>query len=293
MKETTSTLPRRELGRQLREAREGMGMSLEQAAEVMEMSPSSLQRLETGQVTRIRVVVVRELCEIYGLNDELTAALVGLAMQTADESWWHEFGDVIPSSFSVYVVLEAAATTLVSYQPDVVPGLLQTAEYARALIRSAFPESTPPEQEHRAQLKVRRQALITRRRSPITLNVILHECVLRRMVGGPRVMSKQLMALADASTRPNVTIRVIPFSAGMPTGDQIGPFVILDFAKNRRGISTEPTTVYAETYTGDFYSEKASIVQRYRQAYAVLERAALDEINSRTLLRRVAKECTL
>lgn len=290
MKETTSTLPRRELGRQLREAREGMGMSLEQAAEVMEMSPSSLQRLETGQNSRISVVVVRELCEMYGLDERLTDALVALAQETAGELWLREFEDVIRPRFSVFVRLESAAQMLMTYESDLVPGLLQTADYARALVRAAFPHETPDEQERRVQLKIRRQALCRRRRKPLTVNVILHEAVLWRVVGSRKTMAAQLKHIADLSTGPNISLRIVPFSAGAPLGGQIGPFVILEFGEDRRGKPTEPTTVFTENYTGELYSQKARTIERYRQAFAALQLVALSEIDSRALLRRIAKE---
>ncbi|MFE3441964.1 helix-turn-helix domain-containing protein [Nocardia sp. NPDC059180] len=290
MKESNSTLPLRELGRQLRDAREGMGMSIEQAAGVMEMSASALQRLEMGQNSRVSLVVVRELCEMYGLEERLTVALLALACESADEVWLREFEDVIRPRFSVFVRLESAAQMLMTYESDLVPGLLQTADYARALVRAAFPNETPDEQERRVQLKIRRQALCRRRRKPLTLNVILHEAVLWRVVGSRKAMITQLKHIADLSTGPNVSLRVVPFSAGAPLGGQIGPFVILEFSKDRRGKPIEPTTVFTENYTGELYSEKDRTIERYRQAFAALQHVALSEIDSRALLRRLAKE---
>ncbi|WP_280479972.1 helix-turn-helix domain-containing protein [Nocardia cyriacigeorgica] len=292
MKETNSTLPRRELGRQLREAREGMGMSLEQAAELVDLSPSSLQRLETGQNSRVSVVVVRELCDAYGLDQRLTAALIGLAQETAGEQWLQEYGDPIPSNFSVFVRVEAAAKTLFTYEPNLVPGLLQTPAYARALVRAAFPDDPIDEQERMVGRKVRRQALVTRRRNPLELNVVIGEAALRAVVGGPKIMAAQLKHIADLSTRPNITVRVVPFSAGAPLGQQIGPFVILEFGTNRRGHTVEPTTVYAENYSGALYSAKVRMIDRYRRAFSSLQELALSEIDTRTLLRRIAKELT-
>jgi hypothetical protein len=110
------------------------------------------------------------------------------------------------------------------------------------------------------------------------------------MIGGPTVMAAQLKHLADMSTMPNVSIRILPFSSGMPTGELIGTFTILEFPTDNRGEPIEPTIVYAENYTGDMYSEKVGIVQRYRQAYQRIEEAALDEVSSRALLRKFARE---
>ncbi|WP_328399528.1 helix-turn-helix domain-containing protein [Nocardia sp. NBC_00403] len=286
----SSTLPRRQLGRYLKEGRDAMGMTLEDAAQLMQWGKSTLQRLERGQSDRVRDVDVRELCRIYGLDDDRTAALVGLARQAAVKSWWHEFGDVIPANFSIYVGLEASAHRLTTYQPDLVPGLLQTADYTEVLARAANPDDTDSELDSRVRLKLQRQALITRGTKPVRLEVILHESVLRRVIGSPKIMAKQLRHLADAGTRPNVCVRVLPFAAGMPTGDQIGPFVVLDFGVDSQGKSVEPTIVYAENYTGDMYSEKVGTVQRYVQAYDIFQRTSLDESSSRILLRDAARE---
>ncbi|WP_327111716.1 helix-turn-helix domain-containing protein [Nocardia sp. NBC_01730] len=290
MPEGDSTLPRRQLGRYLREAREGAGMTLEEAAALMEWGKSSLQRIEKGQNQKIRLRDLDGLIEIYGINEDRAAGLKGLAQQAAEKSWWHEFGDVIPSNFSVYMGLESAARKLITYQPDLTPGLLQTEDYARVLVRSAFPDESDTEIDNRVQPRIRRQLLITRSIKPATMRIILHENVLRRVIGGPNVMAAQLRYLADASTRSNVSLRVLPFYAGMPTGDQIGPVVILDFGLDSQGKPVEPTVVYAEGFAGDMYSEKVGIVQRYTEAYERIERASLDEVNSRNLLRQAARE---
>ncbi len=265
-------------------------MTLEDASKLMQWGKSTLQRLERGQADRVREVDVRELCRIYGLTGDQTAALIGLAKQAAVKSWWHEFGDVIPANFSVYMGLEASAQTLTTYQPDLVPGLLQTEDYVRILARAANPDDSESELESRVQLKMQRQALVTRSRNPVHMEVILHEGVLRRVIGSPAIMAAQLRRLADRSGRPNISIRVLRFSAGMPTGDQIGPFVILDFGKDHQGKSVEPTIVYAENYTGDMYSEKVGIVHRYAQAFETIRQHALDEGSSRSLLRAIARE---
>jgi len=267
-----------------------MGMTLEDAARLMEWGKSSLQRIEKGQNQKIRIRDLDGLIEIYAIPDDKAAGLRGLAQQAAEKSWWHEFGDVIPANFSVYMGLESAAQRLASYQPDLVPGLLQTPDYIRTLLQTGHPEFTQAEVEGNIQLRVRRQHQITRATKPTALNVVLGETVLHRVIGGPRVMAVQLKHLADASTLPNIGIRILPFSAGMPSGDQIGPFVILEFGADSRGEPIEPTIVYAENFTGDMYSEKVGIVQRYAQAYGRIQQAALDESGSRNLLRGMARE---
>lgn len=285
-----STFPRRQLGRYLREGREGMGLTLIEAANLLQWGKSTLQRLERGQSDRVRVVDVRELCTIYGFDEPMTTAMVGLAQQAAVKSWWHEFGDLIPENFSIYMGLEASARELTTYQPDLVPGLLQTLDYARVLISDAHPEADDVEVKVRLRVRIRRQALITRGSRPTEMRIVLSESALRRMIGGRSVMAEQMRSLVDVSSRPNITLHVLPFSAGMPTGEQTGPFVILDSGTTSPGKSVEPTVVYAEGFTGDMYSEKPHIVGRYAAAFEKIRGSALNEFDSRSMLRRLAKE---
>ncbi|MBF6181944.1 helix-turn-helix domain-containing protein [Nocardia otitidiscaviarum] len=283
-----STLPRRQLGRALREAREGMGLSLEQAAKLMEWGKSTLGRLEKGQAERVRVREIDDLCQIYGLPDEQTGVLKTLATQASTRSWWYSFTDLIAAGFNTYLGLEAGAARLSFYQPLVVPGLLQTAEYARAMDRVYFPDDDDIESDRRIELRIRRQAVLARKRSPAVADVIVHENVLRTVVGSPKVMAAQLRRLADIGTTDNVSVRVLPFHAGLPLGVGMSPFVILDFASTARG-DVEPTVVFAENYTGGMYFEDVSDVARYRAAHRTLGAAALPVLPSRSLLRETAR----
>lgn len=256
----------------------------------MEWGASTLQRLEKGQADRIRTIDIQELCRIYGIPDELADGLKGLAQQAAVKSWWHAYGDLIPENFDVYVGLEASAQQLSSYHSELVLGLLQTADYARALHRLGYPDDSESELERRVQLRLQRQALITRKTSPATVAVVLHESVLRRVVGGVKVMAAQLRHLADLSTSDNVSVRILPFTAGIPLGDATGPFTVLEFGTDGKGLPVEPPVVYVEGFTGDLYLERPVDVRRYHRAHECLQRAALDIQNSRQLLRQVAKE---
>ncbi len=285
----SSTLPRRQLGRYLRDWRIQAGLTIAEAAKLMEWGASTLQRLEKGNADRIRTIDIQELCRIYGIPAEIAEGLKGLAQQAAVKSWWHSYGDLIPENFDVYVGLEASAQQLSCYQSELVPGLLQTADYARALNRLGYPEETVAEVDRRVQLRLQRQAMITRR-SPARIAMVLHESVLRRLVGGARVMAAQVRHLAEVSTRPNVGLRILPFTAGVPLGLSTGPFVILEFGTDGKGQPVEPPVVYVEGFTGDLYLERQGDVQRYRRARDGLERCALDVQDSRNLLRQVAKE---
>ncbi|MEV2225149.1 helix-turn-helix transcriptional regulator [Nocardia vinacea] len=290
MTDSGSTVPRRQLGRHLRDLRLQAGMSMPDAAQLIERGTTTLQRLETGQANRIRLLDIRELCAVYDAEEVVTAGLLGLAQQASGKCWWHEYGKLIPEDFDVYVGLEAAARRLTSYAPDVVLGLLQTPDYSRALLRSALPGISSAEIERRVEVKQRRQKILTRKRQPVEFNAVLLECALRRLVGGRRVMGAQLRHLADMSTLPNITLRVLPFSAGIPLGDPLGLFTIVDFGLDKNKKLIEPPVVYLENFTGDLYLESPSHVQRYDVAHEVIQRAALDETASRSLLRQLARE---
>ncbi|MGQ4598366.1 Scr1 family TA system antitoxin-like transcriptional regulator [Nocardia sp. R6R-6] len=288
MPEIESTVPRRQLGRYLRELRLQSGMTIAESAELIERGSSTLQRLEKGTADRIRVLDVEALCRIYGSDETTSAALIGLAKQAKVKSWWHEFGDLIPENFDVYMGLEAAARKFTSYHVELVPGLLQTSNYTRALVQVGVPDESAADHERRVQMRVQRQVLITRRTRPAIVDVVLHESVLRRVIGNSRVMAVQLRHLADLSTKPNITIRILPFSAGVPSGKLTGQFIVLDFGSDSK--TAEPRVVYAPSFIGDMYLEKENDVRRYDQAYDAIQQAALDAVSSRNLLRQVARE---
>ncbi|MGW1739484.1 helix-turn-helix domain-containing protein [Nocardia sp. NPDC001965] len=285
-----STLPRRQLGKHLRNGREAVGLTLADVGALMEWSISTVQRLEVGKTERIRLADVEALCRIYEFSAEFTEVLKGLARQATGKSWWHEYGDLIPEHFDVFVDLESSAQRLRTYEPEIIPGLVQTPGYTHSLMRVAYPDVGPAELERRVALRHGRQKRITRKARPVVVDIVLREAALRTVVGSKRVMAAQLRHLADLSTRENVSIRVLPFSAGFPLGVAIGPFVILEPGETGRRGSPEPTVVYVESFTGDLYLEKESAVRRYADANRTLLNAALDVVQSRDMLRRLAKE---
>ncbi|MFB8281867.1 helix-turn-helix domain-containing protein [Nocardia colli] len=285
-----STVPRRQLGRHLRELRSSVGLTIEAAAELMQWNFSMLQRIEKGQVEKVRDVDVRELCRIYEATSAEVDGLIGLARQANAPEWWHAYGDLIPEKFDVYVGLESYAKRLTIYQSELVPGLLQTARYVQALITANLPDERASEIERRVQLRTKRQSIVTRQVEPVQVDVVVDECVLRRVVGSRRTMAEQLKALADVSSRQNVALRVLPFEAGYPTGAQIGPFIILEFGTDAKGKPIEPSVVYMEGFTGALYVDKPSTVQEYGKAFRALQGMALDAQQSRARFRQLAKE---
>ena len=158
-----------------------------------------------------------------GAPADLTEALMGLARETKARGWWHAYGDVIPEGFDVYIGLEEAASQLSWYEPELVPGILQTAAYARTLIEAGNRGVDDEEISRRVHVRMARQPLIRRATAPLHLQVALNEGILRRPVGGPQVMAEQPDQLAEVSGLPNVSLRVAPFSAGGASWSDVGP----------------------------------------------------------------------
>ncbi|MBF6235590.1 helix-turn-helix domain-containing protein [Nocardia otitidiscaviarum] len=287
--EAGSTLPRRQLGRYLLEWRSRAGYTQAKAAQLLEIGATSLGRLEKGENSRIKSRDIQAACDLYGVPQDLTAALVGLARQANVKNWWHQYGDLIPKDFDVYVGLEAAAARIITYQPELVPGLLQIADYDRALAASR-PDDTDDERERRVQLKMQRQRIVTRKTQPVRLDVVVGEAALHRIAGSRSVMAAQLRHLADRSTDENVELRVLPFAAGFPGGISMPPFVVLEYGVSAPGEPVEPPVVFLEGVVGNMYVEEAGDVASFARSYDRIRDAALDSPNSRQMLRQLARE---
>ncbi|MGI5221710.1 helix-turn-helix domain-containing protein [Nocardia sp. CA-290969] len=289
MADIGSTLPRRQVGRYLRDLRQGAGLTIAELARRIERGATTVQRLETGAAERIRLWDIEAICRVCGADETTLEALKGLAQQGNGKSWWHQYGDLIPLDFDVYMGLEAGARKLTTFQ-ELVHGMLQTPDYARTLTRIVHPDEPDAEIARRVEMRGRRQIMLTKKSSPLPIDVILDESVLHRMIGSRRIMAAQLRHLADMGTRQNVDIRVLPFGAGVPLGDLTGPFTILDFPDPVGAAATEPSVVYAEGYIGDMYLEDPDVVERFRTAHAKMRRVALSPQDSRQLLREKARE---
>ncbi|MEV6336394.1 helix-turn-helix transcriptional regulator [Nocardia vinacea] len=287
----SSTLPRRQLGRFLRDRREATGFTIAEAAKLVDLSRAVLQRIETGQIQKVQRQDVQALCEVYDVGREDTRAAVDLATQARAKSWYHVYGGLFSTAFSMYVGLEAATRRLTTYHEQTIPGLLQTSDYARAII-AAFPGFTSPEDiDRRVEHRMKRQTLVTRRTNPVHMNVLLHVSVLYRVIGSPRIMAAQLRHLAEMSKRPNITLRIQPYSAGLTWGIPRGSFIILDFDRTATGEPVEPTVVFIEGGAAqDVYLEKPDEVRHYADLATAIENTCLGEVESRSLLRQVAKE---
>ena len=283
MVEATS-VPGRQLGRYLKAAREAAGMTSEAAAEAMEWSKAKLYRVEAGRNSIPKRHEVVALCSVYGVSGELSQVLCSLASEAKEgRGWWHAYGAVIPSWFELFVGLESLATRMRRYDPALIPGLLQTREYATAVL-AADPNVDVAQA---VEARMARQRLVTRGTPPAPLlEVMLDEAALRRPVSDRRAMSTQVRHLAEVSTMPNVTVRVLPLAVGPHRASVAGAFVLLNFPDD----SAEPSTVYAESLTGALYLDKPDEVTVYEEAWAVLEAHALDVSRSRELLTTIAEE---
>jgi transcriptional regulator with XRE-family HTH domain len=254
------TVRRMLVGAQLRRLRSEAGLSREQAGEAIRASEWKIHRLENGQVGFKERDVV-DLLELYGVTDQdEVAAFTTIALEANTPGWWFQYSDILPQWFRAYVDLESAATLIRSYEGQLVPGLLQTEDYMRAVIRGAHvgqaPEETQREVERRVRLRLTRQTLLSRPDAPV-LWAVVDEAALRRPVGGTEVMRAQLERLIDATKLPNVTLQVLPFGAGAHPA-MVGAFSILRFPDQEL-----PDAVYLEHLTSALYLNKREEVDRY------------------------------
>ncbi|MGP3922521.1 MULTISPECIES: helix-turn-helix domain-containing protein [unclassified Streptomyces] len=275
------TVRRRRLGQELRRLREVKGMTAEEVAERLLVSQSKISRLENGRRS-ISQRDVRDLCGVYEVEDHrIVDSLMQMAKDSRQQGWWHAFGDI---PYSVYIGLETDAASLRVYEPQMVPGLLQTRPYAEALITGALPEAASTEIDKRVQVRLRRQERIHAEESPLRLWAVLDESALRRVVGNRDVMREQLEALIELSQLPHVTVQVMPFSMGAHPGVN-GQYAILEFPD-----AADSSVVYLEGVTSDLYLEKANDVQSYSVMYEHLRAQALNANQTREFITEAAKE---
>ncbi len=264
------TVVRRQLGRRLRNLREKAGKTEREVEDAKLVSRTKLWRIESGKVP-VKVPDVRALCWFYGADAETTDALANLAVGTAGQGWWEDYGDVVPDWFKLYVGLEGVATRIQSYDGELVPGPLQTEDYTRAVYRAARPDDSEcrEEIERHVALRRQRQEALLRRDQPPTLQFVLGAGAVLRQVGGPEVMAAQVEQLRHFNRLDHVEITVIPLEAGAHAA-MLGAFSILEFSE-----SDDPDVVYFETQAGARYLEKYSEIQEYRRIFELIHRQAV------------------
>ena len=266
---------RRRLGAELRRLRTKAGLTLDEVAEQMTCSTSKISRLETGKGIP-KLPDVRELMRIYNVTFETEREmLLRLVRDGREHGWWEPLTEgVTPERFvmdapSRYPALETEAAAIRSFDIAVLNGLLQSREYARAMMRSLFARHSDPELDRLVELRLRRQDALFQDEQPLRLDVVLDEAVLRRMVGTPALMAAQLDVILKRAELTNVTVRVLPFDAGFHRA-HVGSFVLMEFPAG-----TGADMVYVEGHAGESYLENGVDVERYR--------AILDDVISRAL----------
>jgi transcriptional regulator with XRE-family HTH domain len=276
------TVRRKRLGIELRRLREQANLTCEDVGQRLECSGTRISRMETGRIS-VRPGDVRELLEVYGVTGAEADSLVQLARQARRKGWWHTYGRVLPTWFEAYIGLESEAIRLRDFQPLVMPGLLQTEDYARAVLRAAPHAGSGAEVDRQVALRMERQNILSQP-SPPDVCLVLSESVLRVQVGGPAVMRAQLRRLTDAAERPNITLQVLPSTAAVHV-QPISPFTMLEFRD-----AADPAVVYLEHLTGSLFLENEDEVRRYRVVFDHLRAEALGASQSAGLIGHVAAE---
>ncbi|MFD3928505.1 helix-turn-helix transcriptional regulator [Streptomyces sp. NPDC058614] len=271
------------LGRRLLDLRERAGLKREEAARVLRVAPATVRRMEMAEVS-LKIPYLQLLLKSYGVSDEEAEGFVLLAEEANKPGWWQRFHDILPGWFSMYVSLEGAAALIRQYEPHFVPGILQTEEYARGVLKAgAIGQTRPEDIERHVALRMQRQDLLTRADAP-RIWAVMDETALRRPIGGPDVMRAQIDKLLQATKLPNLTLQVIPFSSG-PHPGTYGPFVLFRFA-----VPELPDMVYSEYLTGAVYLDARSEVATHLEVMDRMAAQAATAHRTKEILRDLRKE---
>ena len=281
---SSPTVKRRRLAAELHACREQAGLTIEDVALELEWSAAKVSRIENARV-RVLPRDVKYLLRTYGVaeGDPAWDILTTLARESRQKGWWHAYGDTIGESFSTYVGLEADASTVRIYESEYVPGLLQTEEYAREVIRAGSPTVTADDVEKYVALRMARQRRLAESHRP-ELWAVVNEGALRRLTGGGGVMRAQLRCLLEQSHQPHVTLQLMPFGTGAHAG-MGGAFTILSFPE-----PADPEVVYVNYNTGSLFLEKPDEVTRFALIFNHLRAAALSVSETRNVISQLGEE---
>ncbi|MCA1221710.1 helix-turn-helix domain-containing protein [Streptomyces sp. 8L] len=261
------------LSRQLRGLRERSGVTREQAAKLLHVTVATIRRMESAEVA-LKIPYLQVLLPVYGVEESGVASFLEITEEANKPGWWQRFHDVLPGWFSGYVSLEEAAKTIRTYEPHFVPGVLQTEEYTREILRTGAVGQFDPERvERHVALRKQRQALLTKENPPAYW-AVLDETVLLRPVGSPRLMRDQIGRLLEMSELPNVTLQLAELASGHHPGTYTS-FVLFRF-----DVPEVPDVVYVEYLTGALYLDEAVEVAEHKEAMDRM--VALAESASRT-----------
>ena len=271
----------RQLAAEIRRLREVRMLTGEEAAIQLGWSASKVSRIETGR-SPVSPSDLRRLLDLYEVPANRRERLIGLARTADQRGWWDAYTDAVRESYSALIAVETSAESVLQYENAIVPGLLQTEAYAEEIVRSGLLANPLGVVSQWVEVRLNRQAALTRKEEPLRLATVLDEAVLRRQVGGTGVMREQLLHLADMGTRPNITLQVLPFSRGShPAID--GAFSIYLFPGE-----IEPGVVFLENMTSDVFIEQDTEVSRYRLVFDRLCEIALEPAQSIALITQIA-----
>jgi transcriptional regulator with XRE-family HTH domain len=271
------------LGRRLLDLRERAGLKREEAARILRVAPVTVRRMEMAEVA-LKIPYLQLLLKSYGVSDEEAEAFVQLAEGANKPGWWQRFHDILPGWFSMYVSLEGAATLIRQYEPHFVPGIMQTEEYARGVLRSgAIGQTSPEDIERHVALRMQRQDLLTCEGAP-RIWAVMDETALRRPVAGLQVMRDQIDRLLEVMKLPHVTLQVLEFSSG-PHPGTYGPFVLFRFA-----MSELPDMVYSEYLTGAVYLDARTEVATHLEVMDRMAAQAATAQRTKGILEDLRKE---
>jgi transcriptional regulator with XRE-family HTH domain len=270
---------RRQVAAELRRLRERHQRTVLDVATTLGWSESKLSRIETAH-TGVRRADLERLLDLYGVNGADRTSLTSIAAQSRQRAWWQTYGDALPMAYETYIQFEAEASAILTYEVQLVPGLLQTDEYARAVIQTDGVYDNEQVLGQRVAVRMARQAVLTRDPPP-RLHVILDEAVLRRPIGGEDVFQRQMWRLIEASRRPTVTLQVLPFSVGAHRALG-GSFTYLEFA------GSDQPLVYCEGMTGGVVRNRSNELESYLTSFEALVAVSLSEPESAELLSTLA-----
>ncbi|WP_049655485.1 helix-turn-helix transcriptional regulator [Kitasatospora sp. MY 5-36] len=279
------TVLRRRLGSELRRLRERTGRQAKSVADELGFSATKVSRIESGQTT-LKESDIRAMLELYGVSDEAELRqFISLTRRSTQRGWWHDYADTLPDWFQTYVGLEADAARIRSYETELIPGLFQTPEYSRAIFRASLVGQDGDIEgavDRRSQLRLQRQEVLHRTDPPV-IHAVLNEVALSRPIGGPGVMRDQILHLLKLVERPNLSVRVLPLSAGAHAAMSMS-FRILSFS------DVPGHLVYVEALTSSLYLEREADIARHEFVFDRLTEMAMSPQESATWMARLLKE---
>jgi transcriptional regulator with XRE-family HTH domain len=281
-KRQTATVRLRRLAAELRSLRQISGLTREEVVERTGINVATLYRIEHARV-RPQTRTLRTLLDLYGVDEEQQASLIALLREARQRGWLHAYQSELPEHYTTYIGFEGEAHSVWNYESLFVPGLLQTEDYARAVIRGVLPTASRDEVERHVEARMERQAVL-RNDNPLNLWTIVDEAALRRQVGGLSVMQAQLRYLMEVSELPHVTFQVIPFNVGAHPG-MPGSFALMQFAD-----AAIPDVIYIDSMAGDLFLEEESEIRRYTLIFEHLRAVAISPDASVSLVASLIAE---